>query len=341
MNNSKILNNSPENLIVVKNVTKKYNQFTAIEDVSFSIKKGEIVGFLGPNGAGKTTTMNILSGYISSTEGTVEIAGYDIFNDAKNAKKCIGYLPERPPLYDYMTVSEYLQFVCDLKKVQSSDQEIIRVCESCKISQYKNKLIGQLSKGYRQRVGIAQALLGNPPVLILDEPTSGLDPSQIVQTRDLIKSLSHDHTVILSTHILSEIQAICDRIIIINNGKIIANDTEKNILKNNTTDNEYHLKLSCSSKELLQKSLQKISKIVKLKSISLIDKNVIEIKLISTVKKQINLDISKALMENNIPILYFKDNSTTLEQVFINLIESKSNLNSYKNIKSNIRENQI
>lgn len=341
MNNSNHSNNSTKNLIVAKNITKKYNQFTAVEDVSFSIKKGEIVGFLGPNGAGKTTTMNILSGYISSTEGTVEIAGYDIFNDPKNAKKCIGYLPERPPLYDYMTVSEYLQFVCDLKKVQSPAKKIIRVCESCKISQYKNKLIGQLSKGYRQRVGIAQALLGNPPALILDEPTSGLDPSQIVQTRDLIKSLSNDHTVILSTHILSEIQAICDRIIIINNGKIIANDTEKNILKNNTTDNEYHLKLSCNSKEMLQKALQKISKIVKLKSISLIDKNVIEIKLVSTVKKQINIEISKALMENNIPILYFKDSSTTLEQVFINLIESKSNLKNYENKKSNKRENQI
>ena len=319
------MNNSTENLIVVKNITKKYNKFTAIKDISFSIKKGEIVGFLGPNGAGKTTTMNILSGYISTTEGTVAIAEYDIFNDPKNAKKCIGYLPERPPLYDYMTISEYLQFVCDLKKMKSHTKEIIRVCELCKISQYKNKLIGQLSKGYRQRVGIAQALLGNPPVLILDEPTSGLDPSQIVQTRDLIKSLSNGHTVILSTHILSEIQAICDRIIIINNGTIIADDTEKNILKNNTKDNEYHLKLSCNSKEMLQNALQKISSIVKLKSISLIDKNVVEIKLISKEKKQINIDISKALMENNIPILYFKDSSTTLEQVFINLIESKSN----------------
>ena len=341
MNNSKVSNNLPENLIVVENITKKYNKFTAIENVSFSIKKGEIIGFLGPNGAGKTTTMNILSGYISSTDGAVKIAGYDIFSESESAKKCIGYLPERPPLYDYMTISEYLQFVCDLKKIKSPSKEIIRVCELCKISQYKNKLIGQLSKGYRQRVGIAQALLGNPPVLILDEPTSGLDPSQIVQTRDLIKSLSNDHTVILSTHILSEIQAICDRIIIINNGKIIANDTEENILKNNITDNEYCLKLSCNSKDMLQKSLEKISKIVKLKSISLINKNIIEIKLASKVKKQINLDISKAFMENNIPILYFKDSSSTLEQVFINLIESKSNLKNYENNQSNKRENQI
>lgn len=319
------MNNSTENLIVAKNITKKYNQFTAIKDVSFSIQKGEIVGFLGPNGAGKTTTMNILSGYISSTEGTVKIAKYDIFDDPKNAKKCIGYLPEHPPLYDYMTVNEYLQFVCDLKKIPSTDKEIIKVCEACKILQYKDKLIGKLSKGYRQRVGIAQALLGSPPVLILDEPTSGLDPSQIIQTRDLIKSLSNNHTVILSTHILSEVQAICDRIIIINNGTIIANDTEKNILKSNTTDNEYHLQLSCNNKKTLQNALQKISNIVKLKSISLIDKNIIEIKLISKVKQQINIDISKALMENGIPILYFKDNSTTLEKVFINLIESKSN----------------
>ncbi len=338
MNNTNVSNNSPENLIVVKNITKKYNQFTAIENVSFSIKKGEIIGFLGPNGAGKTTTMNILTGYISSTQGTVEIAGHDIFNDSENAKKCIGYLPEHPPLYDYMTVNEYLQFVCDLKKIKSSKEEIARVCESCKISQYMNKLIGKLSKGYRQRVGIAQALLGNPPVLILDEPTSGLDPSQIVQTRELIKSLSNDHTVILSTHILSEIQAICDRIIIINHGKIIANDTEKNILKNNKMDNEYHLKLSCNSKEIVQKSLQAISKIVKIKNISLVDNNIVEINLIPLVKRQINLDISKTFMENNIPILYFKDNSTTLEQIFINLIESTSNLNSGENTKSNKEE---
>lgn len=338
MNNINTSNNSPKNLIVVKNITKKYNQFTAIENISFSIKKGEIIGFLGPNGAGKTTTMNILTGYISSTHGTVEIAGHDILNDSENAKKCIGYLPERPPLYDYMTINEYLQFVCDLKKIRPSTKEITRVSELCKISQYTNKLINQLSKGYRQRLGIAQALLGNPPVLILDEPTSGLDPSQIVQTRELIKSLSNEHTVILSTHILSEIQAICDRIIIINHGRIIANDTEKNILKNNITDNEYHLKLSCSNKEVVQKSLQKISKIVKIKNISLIDNNVIEINLIPLVKKQINLDISKALMENNIPILYFKDNSTTLEQVFINLIESTSNLNDIENTEPNKRE---
>lgn len=341
MNNTIISNSSPENLIVVKNITKKYNQFTAIENISFSIKKGEIIGFLGPNGAGKTTTMNILTGYISSTQGTVEIAGYDIFNDSENAKKCIGYLPEHPPLYDYMTVNEYLQFVCDLKKIKSPTEEITRVCESCKISQYIDKLISQLSKGYRQRVGIAQALLGNPPVLILDEPTSGLDPAQIVQTRDLIKSLSNEHTVILSTHILSEIQAICDRIIIINQGKIVANDTEKNILHNNTIGNEYYLKLSCNNTDTVQKSLQKISKLVKIKNISLLDNNVVEINLIPMVKSQINLDISKTLMENNIPILYFKDNSATLEQVFINLIESTSNLSSHENVKSNKEENKI
>ena len=222
-----------KNVIFVENVTKAYGNFLALKNVSFSVKDGEIVGFLGLNGAGKTTTMNILTGCISYTKGTtmniltgcisytkgkVKILEYDIFDNSLKAKQNIGYLPENPPLYQNMTVFEYLKFVCEIKKVKEIKKEVERVVELCELKGKENKLIFGLSKGFKQRVGIAQALVNSPKVLILDEPTSGLDPAQIVKVRELIRSLKKDHTVILSTHILGEIQAVCDRIIIINNG---------------------------------------------------------------------------------------------------------------------------
>ena len=207
-----------KNVIFVENVTKAYGNFLALKNVSFSVKDGEIVGFLGLNGAGKTTTMNILTGCISYTKGKVKILEYDIFDNSLKAKQNIGYLPENPPLYQNMTVFEYLKFVCEIKKVKEIKKEVERVVELCELKGKENKLIFGLSKGFKQRVGIAQALVNSPKVLILDEPTSGLDPAQIVKVRELIRSLKKDHTVILSTHILGEIQAVCDRIIIINNG---------------------------------------------------------------------------------------------------------------------------
>ena len=211
-------------MIEVKHLTKRYGSHTAVSDLSFTVEKGQIYGFLGPNGAGKSTTMNIMTGCLAATSGDVSIDGHDIFEDANEAKKLIGYLPEQPPLYIDSTPREYLQFVAEAKRVAKSDikRQIAQVMDVTQITDVADRLIRNLSKGYRQRVGIAQALLGNPKVIILDEPTVGLDPKQIVEIRELIKSLGREHTVVLSSHILSEVQAICDKILIISKGKLTA-----------------------------------------------------------------------------------------------------------------------
>ena len=210
-------------MVEVKNLVKRYGDKLAVDDVSFTVDSGEILGFLGPNGAGKTTTMNIITGYLSSTSGTVTVDGCEILEDPIGAKSKIGYLPEIPPLYPDMVVRKYLEFMFDLKKVTLPKKEHIEeVCKVARITDVANRLIKNLSKGYKQRVGLAQALLGNPPVLILDEPTVGLDPKQIIEMRTLIKGLGKKHTVILSSHVLPEVQATCDRVIVINQGKLVA-----------------------------------------------------------------------------------------------------------------------
>ena len=311
-----------KNVIFVENVTKAYGNFLALKNVSFSVKDGEIVGFLGLNGAGKTTTMNILTGCISYTKGKVKILEYDIFDNSLKAKQNIGYLPENPPLYQNMTVFEYLKFVCEIKKVKEIKKEVERVVGLCELKGKENKLIFGLSKGFKQRVGIAQALVNSPKVLILDEPTSGLDPAQIVKVRELIRSLKKDHTVILSTHILGEIQAVCDRIIIINNGEIVADETEENLLK--AYKNSYFVKVFCSSKEKLELALSEYKEFLNMKKVRVnVDKTIeFEVDI-----KQNNPDfltnVSNALMENKIPIIEFKANQVTLEQLFIKLIEKK------------------
>ena len=311
-----------EDVIIVKNLNKRYGLFYAIKDVSFKIKEGEIVGLLGPNGAGKTTTMNVLTGCISYSSGEVFVFGFDIFNETLKAKKNIGYLPENPPLYQNMTVFEYLKFVCDIKKVSKKKEEIKRVLGLCGLEEKNSKIIGCLSKGFKQRVGIAQALIGDPKVLILDEPTSGLDPAQIVQVRGLIKLLSEKHTIILSTHILSEIQAVCDRIIIINNGKIVADDCEKNLLK--SVQDLYFLKVYCSSKEKIINCFKDLYEFMLLQNFNVLNSSFIEfeIKIIKKVE-DCELKISKALMQSNILILKFQSGGVSLEQFFINLIEKK------------------
>ena len=217
-------------MIKIENLTKRYGNKYALSGISFEVNKGEIVGFLGPNGAGKSTTMNILTGFLSFTDGKVEINGLDILDYPDEAKKNIGYLPEQPPLYLDMTVSEYLNFIYDLKGCKlNRKKHIAEIIEVVRLTDVRGRLIGNLSKGYRQRVGIGQALVGNPQVIILDEPTVGLDPRQVVEIRNLIRTLGLDHTVILSTHILSEVQAVCDRVIIINKGKIVADRKTEDI----------------------------------------------------------------------------------------------------------------
>ena len=218
-------------MIEVQNLTKRYGRFTAVDDVSFRVERGEILGFLGPNGAGKTTTMRILTGYMSASEGKALVAGFDVFDQPVEAKRRTGYLPETPPLYPEMTVIDYLTFVAKIKGVPSAErkQRINAIMERTRVQDMANRLCGRLSKGYRQRVGLAQALIHNPDVLILDEPTAGLDPKQIIETRELIKALAGDHTIILSTHILPEVSQTCQRVVIINKGKVVAVDTPANL----------------------------------------------------------------------------------------------------------------
>src|SRR5271154_4463391 len=218
-------------MIIVKDVTKRYARAVAVDHISFTVAKGQIVGFLGPNGAGKTTTMRILTCFLPPSAGTASVAGFDVLEQPFEVKKRIGYLPETPPLYPEMETVEYLRFVGKLKGLSGTElqKRIDYVCERCFVADVKNKLLGKLSKGYRQRVGLAQAIIHNPEVLILDEPTPGLDPKQINETRDLIKSLAGDHTIILSTHILPEVEQICERVIIIAKGKLVATDTVDNL----------------------------------------------------------------------------------------------------------------
>ena len=239
-------------MIDFQNISKLYSGAYILEDVSFRINSGERVGIVGPNGAGKSTTMNMLTGYLSSTSGSIRIAGYEVLENPKEAKKLIGYLPEQPPLYLDMTVAEYLSFCYDLKECKLNKEEHLKeICEVTKISDVYRRVIKNLSKGYRQRVGIAQALVGNPQVIIFDEPTVGLDPKQIIEIRNLIRSLGKDHTVILSTHILQEVQAVCDRIIIINKGRIVADEKTENITRVIENNRRFNAKICGPQNQVL------------------------------------------------------------------------------------------
>ena len=239
-------------MIKISHLVKNYGSFCAVDDISFEVERGEVVGFLGPNGAGKSTTMNILTGYLSSTSGSVTVGGADILDDPLNAKRLIGYLPEQPPLYPDMTVDEYLSFAYDLKGCTlNKEKHLEEICSVVKIGDVRRRLIKNRSKGYRQRVGIAQALVGNPPVVIFDEPTIGLDPKQIIEIRNLIRTLGKEHTVILSTHILQEVQAVCDRIIIINKGKIVADELTENISRAVENTRRFNVKIAGPQRDVL------------------------------------------------------------------------------------------
>ena len=239
-------------MIKIEHLVKNYGANCAVDDISFEVNDGEIVGFLGPNGAGKSTTMNILTGYLSSTAGKATISGIDILSDPLGAKKLIGYLPEQPPLYLDMTVKEYLNFNYDLKGCKlDREKHLAEICDVVKIKDVYGRVIRNLSKGYRQRVGIAQALIGNPKVIIFDEPTVGLDPKQIIEIRNLIRNLGREHTVILSTHILQEVQAVCDRIIIINKGKIVADERTENISRVVENNRRFNAKICGPQREIL------------------------------------------------------------------------------------------
>lgn len=312
-------------MIEVKNLSKNYGKTVAVDDISFTVEQGEILGFLGPNGAGKSTTMNIITGYISSTQGSVTIDGYDILSSPKQAKSRIGYLPEIPPLYIDMTVEAYLQFMFDLKKVKLPKKEHIQeVMRLVKIENMANRLIKNLSKGYRQRVGVAQALLGNPPVLILDEPTVGLDPKQIIEMRNLIKGLGKKHTIILSSHVLSEISATCDRIIVIANGKLVADAKTEELSTSVSGQQKLQLEVEGASGTVLD-ALKVVAGIIKIRKLQSYDNNVgkyiVEYKNGTDIRKA----VFRALASANCVILNMQSANDTLETSFLKLVSGEYN----------------
>lgn len=308
-------------MISVTGLSKRYGTHLAVDDVSFSIKKGEIIGFLGPNGAGKSTIMNILTGYLSLTQGDVKIDGFDIMENPEQAKRRIGYLPEIPPLYLDMTVMEYLGFIYDIKKVSfPKAPHLGEIVKLVKIDNVKDRLIKNLSKGYRQRVGIAQALVGNPDVLILDEPTVGLDPKQIIEIRNLIARLGKNHTIILSSHILSEVQAVCERVIIINRGKIIADDTPDMLSKNLSTDHSLVARVVGEENEIAA-VLNSVLGVQSVTCLGRHESGSLDFQIVPEEGMDIRAAVSSRLSERKKPLLSLAANELTLEQIFLRLTD--------------------
>lgn len=309
-------------MIEVKNLVKRYENHLAVDHLNFSVEKGQIYGFLGPNGAGKSTTMNIMTGYLGATEGEVFINGYNILEEPEKAKRCIGYLPELPPLYMDMTVMEYLKFAAELKGIEKKKrkEDIAFVIQLTKLEDVKQRLIKNLSKGYKQRVGLAQAVLGMPEIIILDEPTVGLDPKQIIEIRDLIKDLGKNHTVLLSSHILSEVSAVCDHILIIAQGKLVASDTPDNLEKLFGGANTIEVSIK-GTKERVEDILNQIEVIEK---IELQEEGEEVFVSIQTAKE---IDIRETLFyqfaEEKMPILMMKKSNASLEEVFLELTSSE------------------
>ncbi len=306
-------------MIEVKNLTKRYGSHLAVNNISFQVNEGEILGFLGPNGAGKTTTMNILTGYLSSTDGTVTINGHDILEEPNETKASIGYLPEHPPLYLDMTVREYLDFMFDLKQCKFSRRKhIAEICKLMQIDHVYNRLIKNLSKGYRQRVGFAQALIGNPPVLILDEPTVGLDPNQIIEIRALIKNLGKHHTVILSSHILQEIEAVCDRIIIINEGTLVADDTAAALSEKYSSDRRLLARIAGDEKRI-SSILEHIKGVAEVTFYGEKETGVFEYALEPENGADFRRELFTVLAKEGYPLLGLRSMEMSLEEIFISL----------------------
>lgn len=307
-------------MIEINHLVKKYGSHVAVDDLSLTVEPGRIYGFLGPNGAGKSTTMNIITGYLAATGGEVKINGFDVLKQPEEAKKCVGYLPELPPLYLDMTVKEYLDFVAELKKLDKSlragyVKEAMKITRTEEVS---GRLIRNLSKGYRQRVGFAQAVLGYPEILILDEPTVGLDPKQIIEIRDLIRELGKKHTIILSSHILSEISAVCDHVFIISHGKLVASDSTENLLERMTGAQEIELLLKAEENEA-ETAIREIAQVERCEKTEAKEDGTVG--LLVTAKK--DADVREAIyhicVEHHMPILEMKAASKSLEDVFLEL----------------------
>ena len=307
-------------MIEINHLVKKYGSHVAVDDLSLTVEPGKIYGFLGPNGAGKSTTMNIITGYLAATSGEVKINRFDVLKQPEEVKKCVGYLPELPPLYMDMTVKEYLDFVAELKKLEKSLRAgyVKEAMKITKTEEVSGRLIRNLSKGYRQRVGFAQAVLGYPEILILDEPTVGLDPKQIIEIRDLIKELGKKHTIILSSHILSEISAVCDHVFIISHGKLVASDSTENLLERMTGAQEIEL-LVKAEEDTAETAIREIAQVERCEKTESKEDGAVQ--LLVTAKK--DADVREAIyhtcVEHHMPILEMKAASKSLEDVFLEL----------------------
>ena len=307
-------------MIEINHLVKKYGSHVAVDDLSLTVEPGKIYGFLGPNGAGKSTTMNIITGYLAATSGEVKINGFDVLKQPEEVKKCVGYLPELPPLYMDMTVKEYLDFVAELKKLEKSLRAgyVKEAMKITKTEEVSGRLIRNLSKGYRQRVGFAQAVLGYPEILILDEPTVGLDPKQIIEIRDLIKELGKKHTIILSSHILSEISAVCDHVFIISHGKLVASDSTENLLERMTGAQEIEL-LVKAEEDAAETAIREVAQVERCEKTESKEDGAVQ--LLVTAKK--DADVREAIyhtcVEHHMPILEMKAASKSLEDVFLEL----------------------
>ncbi len=307
-------------MIRAENLTKRYGQHVAIDSLNFTIERGEILGFLGPNGAGKSTTMNIITGYLSASDGAVTVDDLDVLEHPEEVKRKIGYLPEQPPLYLDMTVIEYLKFVGEIKGVPAAEfnNSMERVLSVVRIDHVKDRLIKNLSKGYRQRVGLAQSLIGNPPVLILDEPTIGLDPKEIIEIRNLIKGLGKDHTVVLSSHILPEVSAVCERVLIINRGKIVASDTPENLARRLTGKSRLSLRVDGPANEV-KAALRGISGLRDIEAHPSTEEHAVDILIEAEQDRDPRRDIFHALSKANLPILLMRPMDLSLEDIFLQL----------------------
>ena len=310
-------------MIEVHHLTKRYGTVTAVDDVTFRVERGEILGFLGPNGAGKTTTMRILTGYMPASEGSATVAGFDVFEQPLEAKRRTGYLPETPPLYPDMTVREYLDFVAEIKGVAPAERRarVDTAMERTRVADMRNRHCGKLSKGYRQRVGLAQALLHNPEVLILDEPTAGLDPKQIIETRELIKGLAGDHTIILSTHILPEVSQTCQRVIIINRGRVVAMDTPANLTKRLRGAEVLYLQIDAGPTDP-QPALGRVAGVTR---VSVADRHdsAVGYEVESARGEDIRRELARAVVSEGWGLLELRPTGMSLEQIFLQLTTSE------------------
>lgn len=331
-------------MIEVKNLVKRYGDYTAVDHLSFTVPKGQILGFLGPNGAGKSTTMNIITGYMSATEGTVTVNGVDVYEEPEEVKKMIGYLPEFPPLYPDMTVLEYLNFAADIKKVSKNKkkQMILDIMDATMITPMANRLIKHLSKGYKQRVGLAQAIMGYPEVIILDEPTVGLDPKQIIEIRELIKKLSENHTIIFSSHIMQEVSAVCDSVLIIDKGKMILQDKPENLSARLGATGGLKLTIKGERNNVIT-LLEKIEHITNITESTASGEGLVDLTVYCNENEDIREEVFFAMSDAKMPILEMQTIRMSLEDIFLKVTNEttveKNNDEEYQNRQNNLNGN--